>query len=980
MPRDKFLQQVADYYLCSATDLSSLTMVFPNKRSAMFMRKYLKEGMRQVSFMPKLVSVTYFIQQFDSARLAENTELLFALYRAYCRVLRRHGREEQLRDFDSFVFWGSVLLEDYNDVDADMVDAEQLFKNLSGVQEISANYLTEGQIEVARELWGGRDLHYDVERFWNHMPDVQGEATTSAKFLNFWEIMGELHSEFIAELSAGADPIAYSGLQSRRASEAISSMGADDFSGRRYAFVGFNVQPASRVRIFKHLSRLGVADFFWDTASPYLRSDTSATGAGAATFVRELSRSLPSPSGFTLKPVSGQPAVDIISVPSNVGQVKTAVNILRKWVDQGIINPSDLVNTAVVLADEQLLQPLLHSLDPILSPVNITMGISLSATPFASLLSSVISMQLRARRIHGEIHFFYQDVCEVLSHPHISMIAPEESRRVKDEIVRGRQYNVSVAWLIEHCHILYPVFRPVADLRSACDVTAYTLGVVDLLQSALEAGASSDAYEFSILRSYREEIIKISSLADSYGVEMRESTFFALLQRALGRIVVNFSGKPLVGLQIMGISDTRVLDFDNVIMLSMNERVFPQRNFDASLIPPALRAGYGMPTRQRRESADAYRFFRLIGRARNVALLFDSRAVGLSSGEMSRFLLQLKHLYRVDEKSVDLLALSDTQESITVHKTADVIADLRRFRPGGDLRLSASALKTYLSCPLKFYLQYVRQMRGETEVTDYVDDASYGSVLHSVLDKVYEPYRQQLITEVTINTMLSADIESLAARELNAIFYKGRYDANLSRMPGEGKVLAKVIARYVRETLKAEKRLAPYTYVDSEMCNGQVGTWTVGPHTFNFTMSVDRVDRLDAGTLRFTDYKTGSDNIIARDVPALFTDYKNGGIFQVLTYCLAYRDIYGFDGDIVPMIYKIVTVARDGLNEIAFGTDKNNIPLRSFRDVLPEFEPLFAEIIRCIFEESDEHPFIQCADETGCAFCKFARMCRRLPA
>ena len=980
MPREKFLQQVADYYLQSGADLASLTMVFPNKRSAMFMRKYLKEGMRQVSFMPKLVSVTYFIQQFDSARLAENTELLFVLYRAYCRVLRRHGRQEQVRDFDSFVFWGSVLLEDFNDVDADMVDASQLFKNLRGVQEISANYLTEGQLEVARELWGGRDLRYDVERFWNHMPDAAGEEATSAKFLNFWEIMGELHAEFISDLSARPDPVAYSGLQSRRAAEVISAMGADDFAGRRYAFVGFNVQPASRVRIFKHLRRLGVADFFWDTASPYLRSGTSSYGGGASAFVGPLSRSLPSPPDFSLMPVTREPDVEIVSVPSNVGQVKTAANILRQWVRDGRVNTADLVNTAVVLADEQLLQPLLHTLDPILSPVNITMGISLSATPFASLLSSVISMQLRARRIHGEIHFFYQDVCEVLSHPHIAMIAPEESRRAMDDIMRGRQYNVPVPWLREHCGILRPLFSPVSDVRASGDVTSYTLGVVDLLQEGLDDGASADAYEFRILQAYRAEIQKISSLAETYGVEMQESTFFAMLERALGRIVVNFSGKPLVGLQIMGISDTRVLDFDNVIMLSMNERVFPKRNFDTSLIPPALRAGYGMPTRQRRESADAYQFYRLIGRARNVALLFDSRAVGLSSGEMSRFLLQLKHLYRVREKSVTFAALSDTPESITVHKTADVVADLRRFRPGGDLRLSASALKTYLSCPLKFYLQYVRQMRGEVEVTDYVDDASYGSVVHSVLDRIYDPYRGQLITEVTLNTMLAADIESLAARELNAFFYKGRYDANLSRMPGEGKVLAKVIARYAREILKAEKRLVPYTYVDSEMCNGQVRPWTVGGHTFNFTMSVDRVDRLDAGTLRFTDYKTGSDNIIARDVPSLFADHKNGGIFQVLTYCLAYRDMYGYDGDIVPMIYKIVTVARDGLQGIAFGTERNNAPLRSFCDVLPEFEPLLSDVIHGIFEENDDRPFTQCDDESGCAFCKFARMCRRLPA
>ena len=985
----KFLQQVARYYIRSGADLSGMTMVFPNKRSAMFMRKYLKENMREVGFMPRLVSVTYFIQQYEPSALGTPVELLFLLYKSYCDVLEAHGRADQIRDFDAFIFWGNVLLEDFSDVDSYMVDSEQLFRNIRDRQDIRANYLTESQLEVVAELWGGPQGKVDEDLFWEHLSPSGDNEKASGRFIKLWEILGDVYRRFIERLDTLETPLAYSGLQSRRACEKIRSMAADDFGNRRFAFIGFNVLPTSRILIFKHLRRLGIADFFWDTASPYFDTDNSVPETDrnrAARFITPLSKMFPMAGDFEPEPVdTSAHRVTVVSVPSNVAQTKVASSIVNSWIKKQNIPYSDLVNTAIVLPDENLLMPLLYAIGPEVRQINVTMGVPFLSTPFASLLQSIVSMQMRARYSKGDMHYYYEDVLSVVSHPHITLIAPEAAAKIKSGIAKERLYTLAASMLCETYPALKMIFSAVTDDKNVRQVHGYMTGLINGLRDGFVNISSETGrpkfYENEILDAYTSAIDELASLCERYGQTMRQSSFFRLLERTLASSKIRFTGRPLAGLQVMGVMDTRVLDFDNLIVLSMNERVFPRRTFTPSLIPASLRQAYEMPVQEHEEATYAYQFYRLISRASNVALLYDSRQSGLSAGEMSRYLFQLRHLdptNTVRFTSASLLSAGEPDRSLCIEKTPDVIADLHRFRPGGDLALSASAIKQYLKCPMSFYLQYVKRLRGEELTLEYIDPASYGSILHSMAENLFKPYKNRLIDSRVYNTMLATDLRGLAMRVLDMNYYRERFKDDFSRLPGEAQVLSKVMAEYVRMMLVFERdNYSPFTFVEAEMGEPQQVWRLADDLEFNFTMKIDRVDRLDENTLRFIDYKTGSDATTASSVGKLFEDKNCHGMLQLLIYARAYADMTGFKGDIKPVIYKVNEFAM-GIPDLKVGTKANCVPIESHRQVSGDFGPMLEEVIRHIFDEGHDYPFSMTDNVKTCEYCRFAQMCGRL--
>lgn len=988
-----FLGQVAAHISASGRDLSKTTIVFPNRRSAMFFRRCLHKLTSDTTFMPRMVSISYFTQQFCDSVLADETELVMILYKSYCQVLRRHQREEQIPDFDSFCFWGRILLNDFSDVDAYLCNPHELFHNVKSVREISANYLTEDQKEVVALLWGKQSVPRDTEDFWNHMPHSGKHGSPSFHFLNLWEILGELYDDFNSELSKGRRRLAYSGLQSRNACTRIRQMGLDEFHGRHYIFVGFNVLSTARVMMMKRLRDLGIADFYFDN-TPALLKDTKA---GA--MIDQLVSIFPMPDGFKPDPGPADQDIEIISCPSAVAQAKAMGKQLGKmkelWShpDESVV-ADNLLGSAVVFADESLLLPALYSIPESVPVINITMGLPFGDTPFAGLMSSLISMHLRSYLVKGVTHYFYKDVTDVLMQPYINLIAPDEATRISKEIFDTRLYNVEASWLTENFKSLDFIFTPIADQTDISSVKAYISNLVSRFSEAfrLKAGDSKkEFYELTILDGYRKAVDDICRYMESYGIKMHERTFLQMIERTVKTGKLTFSGEPLKGLQLMGMMDTRCLDFDNVIMLSMNEKVFPRRNYTPSLIPAGLRSAYMLPTQDQEEASYAYQFLRLVSRARRVRLICDSRANG-TAGEMSRYLSQLVYLHRdlgIKVKNITMEASVVEPEPIVIEKTPQVLAELRQFYRGGQKRLSASALKTYMRCPLQFYLQFVRGIRINESHIDYIDASSYGSAIHAVAQKLYLPYKGKLVTPEIIGEMLAAEkihnsIERLALEALDDIYYRGRYSSRLNALPGEGQVTAKIISKYITEMLKCEKAYDPFVFLGAEVGEHNSFVWEINDkYALNFTMSIDRIDCIEKGVdanhdyLRFIDYKTGADGLRAANLDNIFSNHDNEGIFQLLLYCHAYaRD--GFKGRIQPIIYKFVTIVTEGLPPLTF----NKKPLLDYRDVDDgddTFYGRFEELIDRIFEEEGEFPFIQTPNEDDCIFCPFALLCDRFP-
>ncbi len=1006
MPKKKFLEQVADYYIGKNEDLSNLIMVFPNRRSAMFMRKYMKDAMTRTGFLPRMMSITYFTQQLNSTTLAAPNELVFILYKVYCRVLIRHKKADQIPDFDNFYFWGSILLNDFNDVDAYLADAADLFTNIKRLKEIKAHYLTPEQKEVIEFLWGEQFAVEDDSIFWEHIrhEENQDEEMPSSKFLNLWEILYELYADFKDELLRQDPPLAYSGMQSRYACEKTKDMGKEDFRGRRYAFVGFNVLSLARIQIFKKLQSLGIAEFFWDTASPYLlNTDGSPTIAGRQ--IIPLSKRFATPADFRLEELRKRDAdIEIISVPSNVGQTKVTSEIIGGWAEEwtrdsskSMVDEKHLINTAIVMADENLLVPMLYSVPDRIPTINVTMGVSYRSTPFAALMSAIISMHLRAYKVRESFHYFYQDVMDVISHPHIQMIAPEDVENIKDRIMKEHIFNISAEILMTDYPVIAFIFQPITEGNKIDDVKSYIESLITNLTDRLRkaTGITSDRgfHELDILHGYADEVNALCNLMKKYDIGIREHTFLQMIERTLQTKPISFAGEPLKGMQLMGVMDTRALDFDNIVMMSLNERIFPKRTHNPSLISMNLRSFYGLPTQEQEESSYAYQFYRLISRAGRVRLLYDSRTSGISSGERSRYLSQLVYLNKdshVSVRNVEMKAETEEIGEVVITKTPKVMDELHRFLPGGNLRFSASAFKTYFQCPVRFYFEYVKNLRIYEETVDYIDAASYGTVTHRVVQELYRPYApvkgepDRPITSSDLESMINSDIELLAMEILDKEYYRERYKGRLNRMPGEGKVLSILIAKYVRKMLAIEKDWAsrePYTFLANEYCDKTVFQWRVSDkYTINFRMSIDRVDRLQGApgseeeVLRFIDFKTGDDDLSCKDMDSMLSNHKKSAIFQLLLYCYAYADLFGYKGKIRPMIYKFQTIATDGIQSLKVGR-KEIIDYRQADEF--DFMERFREKVDEIFDP--EIPFRQTANLENCKYCAFKQICGRYP-
>lgn len=988
-----FLRQVAAHISESGRDLSNTSIIFPNRRSALFFNRCLRERMTGPTFMPRMMSISYFTQQFCDSLLADETQLVMILYKVYCRVLTAHGREQQIPDFDSFCFWGRILLKDFSDIDAYLCNPKDLFRNIKSVREISANYLTDEQKEVMAMLWGKQSVAADSDNFWRHISHDGDPDGPSARFINLWEILGELYDGFTDELANGQRPLAYSGLQSRRACECIMDMDKEDFNGRRFIFVGFNVLSTARIKIMKRLRDLGIADFYFDNAPALLK------GTGAGAMIDRLVEMFPMPDGFSCDPGPDNKDIEIISCPSAVAQTKAMGRILEDmkecWTDGDNTDISQkLLGSAVVFADESLLMPALYSIPPSVPMINITMGLPFNATPFAGLMSSLISMHLRSYQVRGVTQYFYKDVTDLLMQPYINLIAPDEASRISKEIFDSRLYNVDASWLVDNFRSLDFIFTPIVDQTDISSIRSYISNLITRFSEAFRRKAGDTGkkyYELEILEGYRKAVEDICRYVELYGIRMHERTFLQMIERTVASGRLNFAGEPLKGLQFMGMMDTRCIDFDNVIMMSMNEKMFPRRNYNPSLIPATLRAAYMLPTREHEEASYAYQFLRLVSRARKTRLLFDSRA-GESAGEMSRYLSQLIYLHpELNIKVTNLIMERSVEksESIVIEKTPEVMAELRQFYQGGQKRLSASALKCYMKCPLQFYLQYVRGIRVNEAHMDFIDASSYGSAIHAVVQKIYEPFKNKLVTPRNIDEMLKAEelhgnIERLALESLDRIYYRRRYASRLNAMPGEGQVTAKIITRYIVEMLRREKEYAPFVFLGAEVGEREAFVWHINDkYSLNFTMSIDRIDRLAKGEtddedyLRFIDYKTGSDSIVAPSLDYIFSDHYSGGIFQLLLYSHAYAR-NGFKGKIQPVIYKFMTMATDGIPPVTF--DKE--PLLDYRQVDNEgdtFYRRFENLIDRIFEDKNEFPFVQTPDDNDCTFCPFAQLCDRYP-
>lgn len=960
-----FLYQVAAlFYQAYGAEIHRLAFVFPNRRAGLFFQKYLSEISERPLFSPSILTINDLFMQLSGKHPADRIQMLFRLYALY---KQRSGSSES---FDEFVYWGEMLLNDFDDIDKYMVDARMLFRNVSDLKSLDDdfNYLSPEQIQAIRSFWS------------SFYP--KGDSPNQQHFLELWEILYDLYAGLRTSLAE--DGCGYDGMIFREVVEQLEKEAMADFPFDQVVFVGLNALSVSEERLLLALQKKGVADFYWDYVEPWVTDPDNK----ASFFLERNLRLFPSRMQLAAEePVQAE--IRVMGVPSAIGQAKQVYPILQAWAGEQQLTDESALRTAIVLPDEHLLVPVLNAIPETIQHINVTMGYPLAGTPVAALMEYILTLQKNVRYIDRVPVFYFRDVLPILNHQYVMAAAPEEVSQLVKDMTAGNRIYVHASDLNRN-ELLSILFAPV---QNAGELSDYLIRVLESLNACLRShrpepdddeavspdkGQTTADIEQEFIFHYFATVNRMKEVMREAEVEMRLDTYFRLLKRMTDLITIPFEGEPLSGLQIMGVLETRALDFDRLIILSMNEGIFPLKKAANSFIPYNLRRGFGLPTYEHQDSVWAYHFYRLIRRARQVTLLYDTRTTGLQTGEVSRFVHQLRYHYQYP--LIDELVVYDVASSavppISVEKTAEVETLLSDFLAGGPRALSASAINTYLDCPLKFYFSVVEQIQEEDEITETVERDVFGSILHKVMEELYAPFKGKLVTADLLKLLRKDQplLTGAIARAFAELFFKSPV---VRPLEGENFLTGEMIRKYVEKILEQDARFTPFHYVESEK-KVRAALTLHNEKVVQLKGFIDRVDSSDR-TLRIVDYKTGSGKLAFESVEGLFDKEAKDrpkAVMQVFLYAWMYQQLPEYGGQpIQPAIYYLRTLFQGSFDPVVQQTQGRGKADKV--DAFQTFSSDFEESLRQCLDEifNPDLPFTQTATGKACAYCPFRGLC-----
>ena len=650
------------------------------------------------------------------------------------------------------------------------------------------------------------------------------------------------------------------------------------------------------------------------------------------------------------------------------------------------------LQTAIVLPDEKLLLPVLNSIPEHISRINVTLGYSLSGTPVASLMDHLQSLQKNIRRTEVDTMFYHRDVIAILRHKYVSSVCPEESVSIIKDITERNQVYISISSLCV-TQLLKLLFSAPS---TAPEVSDYLLSVLKEINIQLstenenlddepqgvkdlepeDSPINSGALEQEFIFHYYTMVNRMREMMRETKTEMSSDTYFRLLKQMTDFIKIPFHGEPLSGLQVMGVLETRVLDFENIIILSVNEGIFPSRSAANSFIPYHLRRGFGLPTQEHQESVWAYHFYRMIHRAKHVTMLYDTRSDGLQSGEVSRFIHQLRYHYKtpIRQKLSVYNVSSSHVEPIVVKKSEDVMDALAAYET--EKSLSASAINTYLDCPLKFYLSVIKGINEEEAVSETLEHDTFGTILHRVMELSYKPFCGKMIT---------ADLLKLAAEEKNmtetiqAAFAKDFFHTDKPQpLVGQAYLYGETIRKYACKILEYDRSLTPFTYIDSEKLFHSALELEDG-RKIRIKGFIDRIDNVN-NTMRIIDYKSGKPSSLNFATMESMFDItekeRKKAIMQVFLYAWVYMQEAG-NKQIQPAVYYSRELFKRGDFDPAIrqSEGKEKVVINNFGDHCNEFEDNLRSCLNEMFDAGK--PFTQTPNIKHCDYCPFTGICGR---
>ena len=948
-----FLEAVARRYAGRDT-LERTCFVFPNRRSGTFFKRWLGITAGRPVFVPNVLTIDeLFARIAGMEETREKARLLDVLYREYVRLMPLpEGREPET--FDQFIYWGDILLRDFDDLDKYRVDVDRLLVNLRDLRALSVDYdfLTDDQKAAIAAFCSSF--------FAGEMP---GESRRS--FGEIWNVLLPLYHAFRTALVGKG--LAYAGMIYRDVAESLPEAGTLFPQFDEVVFIGLNALNACEKALLDHLRKEGRADFFWDTAGAMVADPENPAGR----FVRENLRRYPPKEPFDCPALDPQTQrYEVIRVPSAVGQTRKAMQLLRALQQEGAMDHPE--HTAVVLPDENLLFPMLGAIPEGIGKVNVTMGYPLSASSGASLFQWLERLQADCREKDGVCLFYHRDVTGLLEHPYFA--AASDAAITSELINHIRKENLIFIPEDALCvagGIYAVVFRRVAETRA---IPGYLLETIEALQP------SQSVLEREFLYHFHRCVTDLEKVELPLGT-MEPKTWYRLLMQYVSLVKIPYEGEPLTGLQIMGPLETRALDFQNVIVLSVGEGVFPSRGVSASFIPYNLRLGFGLPTYEQQDAIWAYYFYRGICRARRIWLLYDARTEGLQSGEESRFIKQLRYLYKVPmTEKVATYALSGTgadNPMCHVAKDEGVLSRLDELFVRGDGRFSASSLNTYLDCPLRFYYEYVEGICAQDDVVEEVDAGLFGTIFHRVMEAVYKPFAGRVVSETELQEKW---LFGPKGERLEAWIDDAFAEVHIREIAGQNLILKELVAHLVKRTVAVDRRLATESggihLIGTEQKEYLPVTLPRSGRNVCLKGVIDRIDSVRGGVQRLVDYKSGKvEKDGCREIAEMFDVSKGAGrpsvAFQLHFYALLMNRRHpGKEVRYEPCIYSLRSI---------FTEDPKSYEIPPER--LDEFETLLLSTIETLFDPAI--PFEPRPDNDGdpehsvCRYCNFKRLCNK---
>lgn len=856
MSSPSFLSQLAQVIIQNHVPNSAdLWVVLPNKRAKVFLLEELRTTTNQTFFSPEIISIEEFIQDIAAIRSIDNIELLFEFYNVYLEIEDTEPKDS----FEIFANWAKTLLQDFNEIDRYLLDPNKILKYLENIKEIE---------------------HWSVS--------IDKRTELIDKHLQFWRKLPEYYHSLYQNLLNKRK--GYQGLIYREAVDNINHFSNQISAKQHIIFAGFNALNLAEEKIIQHLLSIEKASIYWDIDETFLNDYYHDAGL----FQRKIKASWPhyktQAYQWTFNQYKKDKNISIISTSKSIGQAKIVGEIINTIILDG---NSDLQKIAVVLADENLLHPIVHSLPSTVDAINITMGFSSKNNPVQLLISKLFKLHTNAiKKDEKHYVFYYKEVLEILNHPLIEpFIKPSE-------LVFKINHNNYTFITLHRLKELYTVDNDFFNLvferwsNSSLEVLERLSQLLLLIKSRLENISDEEKITKAFVYSIFKTLNKLKSyFATVDGTSIDDiNNLFAIYKQIIDEAEVSFEGEPLNGLQIMGVLESRVLDFETVIITSVNEGKLPSGKSMNSFLPYDVKLEYGLPTYKEKDAIFAFHFYHLLQRAKNVYLIYNSDTEGYDAAEKSRFITQLEiekqnnHHYTFDYYNPTVPTIA--YQPIEVPKTESVSVRLREIAEKG---FSPSSLTAYIRNPIQFYFQRVLRISEVDEVEENIAVNTLGTIIHKTLEELYKPFVGRLLTkEDILNALKKVDEETLTQFKL--VYKEGEIKKGRNLLAFE--VAKQNVTNFLNQELASLHDGDEIQIIALEQNYERLLEHSSLPFPVLIKGNVDRIE-LRNGIIRIIDYKTGKvdkNNLILKQWNGLTEDIKNDKIIQVLAYAFMFEE------------------------------------------------------------------------------------------